>query len=67
MSMKVPACYRSFGLKSLSMENMALTDETSTNEKGMDKNAVSFKESISRPRNQKKNRKYKAPTLSVRG
>lgn len=65
--MQVPACYRSFGLKSLSMENTLLTDETFSDGKRMDKNASSFKESIERSPNQKKHRKYKAPFLGIRG
>lgn len=65
--MQVPACYRSFGLNRISMENTFLTDETSADGKRVDKNAISFKKSIECSPNQKKHRKYKAPFLGTRG
>lgn len=65
--MRVPACYRSFGLKNLSLESTVLAESNSSKEKESFTNFNSFEESTSGPRHQKEYRKYKAPSLSLKG
>ena len=60
MSMRVPACYRSFGV------NTRAKDDAS-NDKKTFKNVVSFQEKESTSQMQKEYRKYKAPCLSAKG